>query len=1259
MSPSRSGPSRSGTAALACALSLVIGVVLARGGFASVPPLLPLLFVVPLLRRMTRPARTRPVFTAHLWIGWALGAGLLGACAVAVHEAARAAPALLADWRRHGFEAYSTAVELTGRLIDREPLPPHRTALLLRLDTFRLPGRPAHTGRPGRPVTIRLTLPAPRGDGPRPWRPGDRLAVTARLGSPRSFRNPGAFDYATYQRARGVDLTGTIKSARLVRVLERRRTLRWSAAPSIRSRIVASLQRAAGEGEQGRVTAAFLAALLIGERSELPPDLETSLRRAGVYHIIALSGLNVGLIALLAAGVLRLVPLKGPTRRWLTAGAVLAYGWIARASGSIHRATLMGLIVLIGRASGRRVSALGTIAVASMLLLLHRPTWIADAGFQLTFGATLAIVILAPRRARDPVGARGVTSLVRRVLVEPMGVSAAALGGTALITAHHFHTIAPAALVANIAAVPIAALLLYLALLIVALDPLVPSLGRLAASAAEALVAALREICRAASGPPAEPFTVLPPPPVLVIGAGVAILCAGLSGRTGRRVALVALLALHLACCGLGRIPRPPTGRLELVVFDVGQGDAILVRFPNGLSMLVDAGGFSDGRFDVGERVVAPALRALGILRLDILAITHAHQDHMGGAAAILEQFSPGALWLGAMPDGHAGLERLERAASENGVTVLRPLAGATLRLGGSRVQVLHPGPGPRSGPRNDDSLVLHLRHGRRAALLTGDLEATGEDLVLGRPISTAADFLKVAHHGSASSSTRRFLGRVEPEIAVISVGGRNPWGHPDPAILGRLAERGAVVYRTDRNGAVAVSTDGDEPWSVRLLGAGPASGLDAGHEVRGGRDEAEDEDEKRQPRDQVPAAPQAGSLVEQGRMARPDEREDQPEEDQVKALHEDPDEDQHQRSEPRDEAVGAAREGVHHVSAVELPERQEIERGREQAQPRGRDRRMEPDPRDPVRLEEDRYEEPEQRAGGEDHVPLPRQHRYGFRLRQAINEIRHRDDEARDGARDSDVEQRAAIGDRRSDPNDGSEGAEGVRAGQEERPRGVNAIDAAIDEMPHLVGAQDRHHSDRIRDAGRPARGGDEHLQEGGPAPLVAGEERPRHERRIERREEEDEVDERMHRPTRSHDRGRGHESGRSHAVGRRVGAEPAHVRHFNVCRSRVFPGRRSAAGLSQISEILAGLEANGLAGRNPHLGAGAGIAADPLLARLDLEDPEAAKLDPLPPAHRFLHGVQDRLHGHHGLDPGDVGRPGHVVDDVGLDHAVLQHTA
>jgi competence protein ComEC len=320
---------------------------------------------------------------------------------------------------------------------------------------------------------------------------------------------------------------------------------------------------------------------------------------------------------------------------------------------------------------------------------------------------------------------------------------------------------------------------------------------------------------------PRASFRVPSPPVLAVVGFfAVALVCAaGLVAEkrwvyriTGLFAASIAvLIAVHPFA------PRLNRGRLEVTILDVGQGDSIFAAFPDGRTMLVDGGGLPGGAYvrgsrpgiDVGEDVVSPYLWSRGIKRIDVVALTHAHEDHYGGLASVLRNFKVGEVWLGHDAES-VGYRALLAEVNALNVPVIRRVKGDAVDWGGVRLDVLWPADDePVKTASNNDSLVMRLSDGSETMLLTGDIEKPVERTLTGDGAQLTADFLKVPHHGSKTSSTQGLLDAVHPHFAVISVGEDNGFGQPNSDVVDRIQQKGARLYRTDRDGAVTALTDG------------------------------------------------------------------------------------------------------------------------------------------------------------------------------------------------------------------------------------------------------------------------------------------------------------------------------------------------------------------------------------------------------------------------------------------------------------------
>jgi competence protein ComEC len=331
-------------------------------------------------------------------------------------------------------------------------------------------------------------------------------------------------------------------------------------------------------------------------------------------------------------------------------------------------------------------------------------------------------------------------------------------------------------------------------------------------------------------------WRVADPPLWLAVGFFAALVAFALTLVRGKRPGVpMSVNAARMSACASSGIavvalfilifwhPFPPRvwpGELELTAIDVGQGDSILVVFPDGKLMLVDGGGIltfgnrAKSKIDIGEDVVSPYLWQRSVRKIDVAVLTHAHDDHAGGLPALIENFHPSELWTGATPPSEAW-SQVRRKANDQGVKITAMHSGRIFDFGGARIEILSPPADyvPSTSPKNNDSLAMRLTFGQRSFLLTGDMERPMEQRALANGLPLAADVLKVGHHGSNTSSTGAFLDAVSPTFAVISDGFENSFHHPHPLVLERLAAHRAAALRTDSQGLITIRTDGRRMW--------------------------------------------------------------------------------------------------------------------------------------------------------------------------------------------------------------------------------------------------------------------------------------------------------------------------------------------------------------------------------------------------------------------------------------------------------------
>jgi competence protein ComEC len=651
------------------------------------------------------------------------------------------------------------------------------------------------------------------------WTAGRQIRAPVLLRRPARYLNDGLGDQERAMARRGIALVGAIKSAALVEVIGR---ARWwdEAAAAVRARTREALGRHLHP--RGPQSGAVATAILIGDRAGLDAETERRLQEAGTYHVIAISGGNIAILAGLVLVALKWLGVRGRAAGVATILTLGAYAIIAAGGASVARATLMAAVYLAVRLIDQRTPAANAIGLSAGALLLLNPLAIADVGFWLTFGASGAIVIgvsLAPaeRFGRDTAARRPrVLALAGAVLVATICAELALTP----IAATVFERVTFAGLLLNFAALPAMTVVQVGAMSLVVLDVL--GLHWLAGCAGWAVhwsTVVLTGSARLLDYSPWLTWRVASPHPA-VIGSYYAAGAAAVwlwRRRPDARLALrgataiAAALFIWMVASPAARVRAHGDGRLHLTMLDVGQGDAMLVTFPNGRTLVVDTGGVGRGEFDIGDRVIGPALRARNLLRLDFLAITHGDPDHVGGAGAIVRDFVPGEVWWGVPVPNDQAEARLRSAAQHTRATWRTLQRGDRFDIGGVEVRVHHP-PLPdweRQRVRNNDSLVFELRFGAVSTLLTGDIGREVEEELLSALDLLPTVILKVPHHGSGTSSSAPFLARLKPQLALIGVGRANPYGHPVPSVLERYHHLGTQILRTDLDGQIEVITDG------------------------------------------------------------------------------------------------------------------------------------------------------------------------------------------------------------------------------------------------------------------------------------------------------------------------------------------------------------------------------------------------------------------------------------------------------------------
>lgn len=668
---------------------------------------------------------------------------------------------------------------------------------------------------------------------------GDYIRFRARLKLVRNFHNPGALDREKQMRYRGILVEGHIKSpSEIILIRGGSGNPLRGVLEALRSKIIDFIRTTVPK-EPGAV----ILAMTVGERKAIPQKIRDIFNATGTSHLLAISGLHVGIIAFLSVFLIMTllrywtwIVLRFNIRIISNIAAifpVVAYALIAGGGISVTRATIMILTFMSALLLGRGRDLFNILALAAFMILIITPPALFEVSFQLSFAAVAAILLITPALMPDQI--QGVLSPQRKIyrsLFSMLAVSFSAILGTWPLVAYYFNIFSPVALLANFFVVPVLGFIaLPLSLAGTIAIFLSPSLATFLFSGASRTVAASLHLIEILAALPYASL-IIPPPAIwqIVLYFGFLILIA-LRFQTFRgrlaippaqirlmNYAIPLIIFIYLGTALFGYARNVLSEELRITAIDVGRGSSTLLELPGGKRILIDGGGPTTGQFDLGRHVLAPFLLGRGIKTIDLVILTHPHSDHLQGLIYVLDKFDVREIWTNGQVLEESYFLSLREVVVRKRIPH-RQVSGETPReiINNVALEVLNPSAPLSVLPSsvddyektNNDSLVIRMSYNEVSVLFPGDIMARGEAAMLGRSREIASRILFVPHHGSRTSSSPALLRMVNPELAVISCGLDPSLSLPHPELLARLKEGGIRVLRTDRDGAITIVIKG------------------------------------------------------------------------------------------------------------------------------------------------------------------------------------------------------------------------------------------------------------------------------------------------------------------------------------------------------------------------------------------------------------------------------------------------------------------
>ncbi len=642
-----------------------------------------------------------------------------------------------------------------------------------------------------------------------------KVSIEGSIEKPKSATNPGGFNYERYLASIGVSGTVNLMGVSNINVIGTQ-SGGWlhKLGFKIKNSVLSIVEHCLDKNQAG-----LLSGMIIGYKYGLDENATNAFRTAGLTHIMVASGMNVAFIILPLAFLFKKMRISNLISSISTILILILFVFVTGFSASVVRAVLMGIMILLGKIIMRETDIYTSISAAALILLTINPYSLFEIGFQLSFAATLSLVMFYPELNKV-----FNHKYIPGIVSDTLAATIAAQIGVVPITLYYFNTFSTISILSNLLVVPIVQIITIIGFIMVFLGAVNINLAVLVGYINNSFLSFVLFVTEYTSKIPYA-LIKLPTPTlgyIIVYYITILYIFKGRKLLNSRKnfkyIKFLCLAFLVILLVVKSLIPKP----LEITFLDVGQGDSAFIKTSYGTKILIDGGGRAAGSnssFDIGQSVMVPYILDQGTKKIDIVIATHGHSDHTEGLEDILEELSIGMVIL---PDTDGqGFEKIIELCNKNKIKIIECKKGDIIKLDKETVfDVLSPLPFEQDflsqQSLNDSSLVLKLKYRNVKVLFTGDSGIQVEQRMLEEGLDLSSDILKVGHHGSYTATGEDFVNKAKFKSAVISVG-KNNFGHPSQFVVDRLEERGVLLFKTQQRGAVIATSYGDE-LSIRTM---------------------------------------------------------------------------------------------------------------------------------------------------------------------------------------------------------------------------------------------------------------------------------------------------------------------------------------------------------------------------------------------------------------------------------------------------------